>query len=41
LFLLGVLFLAGGLALPGLIRRRSAFVVGWPAPYFTLPVSPD
>jgi hypothetical protein len=41
LFLLGVLFLAAGLALPGLIRRRSASVLGWPAPYFTLPVSPD
>jgi hypothetical protein len=40
-FTFGILFLAAGLLLPGLLRRRREHTLGRPAPFLALSVSPD
>jgi hypothetical protein len=40
-FVFGVLFVAMGLSLPGLMRRRSERVLGRPTPFLAVSVSPD
>ena len=40
-FSFGILFLAAGLLLPGLLRRRREYTLGRPAPFLALSVSPD
>ena len=40
-FAFGILFLAAGLLLPGLLRRLREHTLGRPAPFLALSVSPD
>jgi hypothetical protein len=40
-FFFGILFLAAGLLLPGLLRRLREHTLGRPAPFVALSVSPD
>ena len=40
-FTFGILFLAAGLLLPGLLRRQREHTLGRPAPFLALSVSPD
>ena len=40
-FTFGILSLAAGLLLPGLLRRRREHTLGRPAPFLALSVSPD